>query len=134
MTSDSSFLAANRNFLIVDSDADGRLLFVRTLMRVFPQAAVIEVQDFDRALSLLKSHSYDAIIAHSAVGVDPITLVRELREADAEVPILAASKTDRSEEFIAAGATKFMVSDEWLLVGTNVADLLSLSVKSWRKS
>ena len=113
------------NFLVIDADFDGRTLLVRTLMRVFPQAAIVEAQDYATALSLVDERTFDAIIAHRAIGADPETLVRGIREHERGVPILAVSGLDRSKEVLAAGATDFLNYDEWLRVGTVVSEMLA---------
>jgi DNA-binding response OmpR family regulator len=117
-------MPAFQNFLVVDSDTDGRVLIVRTLLRVFPQAAIVEVQDFETAVSLAGGRHYDAIIAHRAIGADAGMLVSALRRADASVPIVAMSGIDRTRETLAAGANRFLKAEQWLLVGTVVQELL----------
>lgn len=114
-----------RKFLLVDADLDGRVLLGRTLLRVFPTAAVLEVQDYKTALKVMTDQRFDAVVCHSAIGVDGETLVRAFRGIDPHVPILAISGLDRKAKFMAAGATRFLSFEEWLRVGTVVAEMLA---------
>ncbi len=118
-------MTTHRNFLVVDADDDGRVLLVRTLLRIFPQAAIVECQDFQTAVNLVRVNTYDAVVAHRAIGAGPETLIRAIRQENSEVPILAVSGLDRTSEMLAAGATRFLNYDEWLRVGTIVSDLLA---------
>ena len=118
-----------RKFLLVDENADGRSLLARTLHRKFPQSLTLECIDADTAVSTAKSENLDAIIIHRAdlPGVEIIRLIRALNPT---VPILAVSGFDRAKESAAAGANRFLNYDQWLLVGTVVAEMLGLSVVS----
>ena len=122
---DLDLMPSHKHFLCIDADADGRLLFVRTLRRVFPEAAIIEVQDYSAALSQLETQTFDAIVARRALGADPTALIGGLRAAAAEVPILAVGNKDRAKELLAAGATQFLPYDSWLLAGTAVAGMIA---------
>ena len=115
----------SKTFLVIDADADGRALLVGTLIRVFPQGAVTECQDAETSLKLIKGHSYDAVILHRAVGNDPKTLVRAIRREKPHVPLLAVSAINREEDLIAAGATKFLNYDAWLMAGKTVLEMIS---------
>lgn len=111
-------------FLIVDDNSDSRFLLVKTLLRKFPQAVIQECQHSDSAVQIAQKENPTAIIAHRAADTDGITLVRFLRHVNAAVPIVMVSGFDRSKEAIAAGATQFLNYDEWLRIGTVVAELL----------
>ena len=115
----------SKTFLVIDADADGRALLVGTLMRVFPDGAVTECQDAEMALKLVKGHAYEAVIAHRAIGTDPVSLVRAIREEKPHVPLLALSGIDRRKELVAAGATEFLNYDAWLMAGKTVAEMIS---------
>ena len=91
-------MPAERNFLVVDADDDATVLLVRILMRDFPQAAVVKCRDAERAVSLVKSHDYDAIVAHRAVGTHLEMLIRAIRESKPGVLLVAISGCDRSSE------------------------------------
>jgi CheY-like chemotaxis protein len=117
-------MPSRQHFLCIEADADGRLWFVQTLRRIFPAAEIVEARDYQAALTLLGAQTFDAIVARRASGADPETLIRGLREAAPDVPILAVSGKDRAKELLAAGATQFLPFDSWLLVGTTVAAML----------
>ncbi|MEO5960977.1 MAG: response regulator [Opitutaceae bacterium] len=109
---------------MIDDNPDSRLLLVRTLQRRFSSAAIIECQDPDVAIRYAGSHRPSAIIAHRAGEMDGLTLIGELRAANATVPIVMVSGIDRTKQALAAGATRFLHYDEWLRIGTVVADLI----------
>jgi len=115
----------SKTFLVIDADADGRALLVGTLMRVFPDGAVTECQDAKMALKLVKGHAYDAVVAHRAIGADPVSLVRAIRDEKPNVLVLALSDIDRRKELVAAGATEFLNYDAWLMTGKTVAEMFS---------
>lgn len=118
-------MPSSRKFLIVDDNADSRFLLVKTLVRKFPQAVIQECTDGDVAVALTKSEKLDALVVHRAAEVDGLTLIRMLREARSDIPIVMVSGFDRSKQSIEAGATAFLSYDAWLRIGTVVADLLA---------
>jgi CheY-like chemotaxis protein len=111
-------------FLVIDHNPDGRALLIRTLVRKFPEADIIESRDAAHAVATAASVQLNAIITHRTEETDGVAMIRLLRQANAEVPILMVSGTDRSEEALSAGATRFLHYDEWLRAGTVVADLI----------
>lgn len=119
-----------RKFLIVDDNADSRFLLVKTLLRKFPQAVLQETQDGSSAVALIQSEVLDAAVVHRAADVDGLTLIRMLREANANVPIVMVSGLDRSKTALDAGATSFLSYEAWLRIGTVVAELLAQKTES----
>lgn len=113
-----------RKFLVVDNNADSRFLLVKTLLRKFPRASIHETDEAGKATALARQGSLDALVVHRATEMDGISLVRELREAAPQIPIVMVSGVDRSQEAIAAGANTFLNYDAWLRIGTVVAELL----------
>jgi DNA-binding response OmpR family regulator len=112
------------NFLIVDDNADSRFLLVKTLLRKFPQAVLRETQDGESAVNLVRSENLDAVVVHRAAEIDGISLVRRLRQTNANVPIVMVSGLDRTKEAIEAGANTFLSYDAWLRIGTVVSELI----------
>jgi DNA-binding response OmpR family regulator len=112
-------------FLIVDDNADSRFLLVKTLLRKFPQAILQETQDGASAVAIARADTLDALVVHRAAEVDGLTLVRMLREANSQVPIVMVSGLDRTKSAIEAGATTFLSYDAWLRIGTVVSELLA---------
>jgi DNA-binding NtrC family response regulator len=113
-----------RSFLVIDDNADGRALLNKTLLRKFPAALIVECQNADSAVDHVSKNRLDAVIVHRVWDVDGATLIRRLRAADENVPIIAVSGIDRTKEALAAGATRFMSYDEWLRLGTIVQEII----------
>jgi DNA-binding NtrC family response regulator len=113
-----------RKFLIIDDIADSRALIVRTLMRKFPAALVQECQECATAVAAAASETFDVILVHRAVEVDGITMTRMVRQVNPDVPIVMISGIDRTRPALEAGATRFHNYDEWLRIGTVVAEIL----------
>ena len=114
-----------QKFLIVDDNPDSRFLLVKTLLRKFPQAVLQETQDGPSSITLVRSATLDAVVVHRAAEIDGLTLVRLLRDANPNVPIVMVSGIDRSKTAIEAGATTFLNYDAWLRIGTVVAQLIT---------
>ena len=72
-----------------------------------------------------KSPNLSAIVSHRTWELSGAELVQKLREANSQVPIVMVSGIDRTGEAVAAGATRFLLYDEWLRIGTVVAELLN---------
>lgn len=113
-----------RKFLIVDDVTDSRALLVRTLLRKFPGAEIKECQESATAVIACGAEKFDIIIAHRSVDLDGITLVRVLRKIAPAIPIVMISGIDRTQQALQAGATAFHHYDEWLRIGTVVAQIL----------
>jgi response regulator RpfG family c-di-GMP phosphodiesterase len=111
-------------FLIIDDNPDNRFLLTKTLLRKYPAAALVECQSVDTAMRVLKSEAIDLIVAHRATEVGGADLVREVRRVNATTPIIAVSGVNRCRETLAAGANRFQLLDEWLMVGHVAAQLL----------
>lgn len=111
-------------FLVVDDNADSRMLLVKTLMRKFPECIVSECQHGDTAIRMAKSDSITAIVAHRTFEYDGETLIARLRQVNPTVPIIMVSGQDRSARAIAAGANAFLNYDAWLQIGSVVADVM----------
>lgn len=115
----------HHNFLVIDDNADSRFLLVKTLLRKFPRSVIHECQSADAAVSMVTgTPALHAIVTHRAVEMDGISVVQLLRQVNATVPIVMVSGIDRSAEALAAGANRFLNYDEWLRIGTLVAEML----------
>jgi CheY-like chemotaxis protein len=112
-------------FLIVEDNPDSRFLLSKTLLRKFPTAAIVECQSSETAQRLLAQEPVSLVIAHRTYELSGVELVRALREANPLVPVIAVSGVDRKSEVLAAGANRFHLLDEWLLLGNAVEELLS---------
>src|SRR3954451_5846037 len=107
-----------RTFLVIDDNGDGRALLAKTILRKFPAAIVQECQNAASAVSIAGRDGLDAIVVHRLWDMDGATLIRTLRHINQDVPIIAVSGIDRAQEAIAAGASRFVLYDEWLRIGT----------------
>jgi CheY-like chemotaxis protein len=112
-------------FLVIDDNPDSRFLLVKTLLRKFSAAAVQECQDADTAVQIAAHEKVDAVIAHRAGEIDGLTLIRLLRRVNTTVPIIMVSGINRAQQALTAGATFFLNYDEWLRIGTVVAELIA---------
>lgn len=117
-------------FLIVDDNADSRFLLVKTLLRKFPRAIVLETQDGESTLALARSESLDAMVVHRTADVDGLTLVRMLRQISPTVPIVMVSGLDRTQSALEAGATTFLSYEAWLRIGTVVSEFVTARSES----
>jgi response regulator RpfG family c-di-GMP phosphodiesterase len=111
-------------FLIIDDNPDNRFLLTKTLLRKYPAAALVECQSIDTAMRVLKNEAIDLIVAHRATEVGGADLVREVRRVNTTTPLIAVSGVNRCRETLAAGANRFQLLDEWLMVGHVAAQLL----------
>jgi DNA-binding NtrC family response regulator len=117
-------------FLVIDENPDGRFLLSKTLLRAFPNAAVVECQSADTAFQVLQTESVAAILSHRTLEFDGAGLVRELRKINADVPIVMVSGFDREKLALEAGATRFFNYDQWPRIGIFIAELLAAAVPS----
>lgn len=118
-------MPAAKKLLIIDDNPDGRVLLVRTLRRKFPNADLLEVADAGTALSVLGGVKFDAVISHRAGEFKGEQLVRLLRTANANVPIVMISGIERTEAARAAGANRFLNYDQWLLLGGIIEEMIA---------
>jgi CheY-like chemotaxis protein len=111
-------------FLLIDDNPDNRFLVSKTLLRKFPHAALVECAAPDTALALLQEEVFDIVLAHRTHELAGLELIRELRRA-CGAPIVAISGVDRRAAALEAGAARFHLLDEWLLIGNTVQELLA---------
>lgn len=111
-------------FLILDHNAEGRMLLGRTLLRKFPSAILQECDTLEAALAALKKSQVDVVISHRAIGYDGVATIAMIRQEHPELPIVMVSGVDRAKEARSAGASEFIRFDAWLTVGTVVERLL----------
>jgi DNA-binding response OmpR family regulator len=109
----------------VDYHAETRYLLAKTLLRKFPDAVIRECDELEAAKEIVQKEPLSAIVCHRTFDVSNIEVVRELRAADSEVPIIMVSGIDREESGLAVGATAFLSLGEWLRIGTVVEQHLA---------
>jgi DNA-binding NarL/FixJ family response regulator len=115
-------MQATEKFLVIDFHAESRFLLVKTLQRKYPNSVIRECDDADNAVQIARAEHLSAIVAHRTFETTGAELVRLLRAVDSRVPIVMVSGIDREDEMLAAGATKFLHYDQWLRIGTVVAE------------
>ncbi|MBA4136640.1 MAG: hypothetical protein C0518_04920 [Opitutus sp.] len=112
--------------MIYAHSADERLLYARTLRRNFPQVQVAEVAGPTQALLAAEGERFDAAVIHFNNSPEAVELLGSLRRQHPDLPIVAVSGVDRTARATAAGATKFVLAQEWLMLGKHLAELLRL--------
>jgi DNA-binding NarL/FixJ family response regulator len=122
-------------FLMVEQIPRGESLLTQTLARKFPRAAIHYSADPAECLKIGAELPLDAIIVHRAIGITSEEMVRKLRQAMPATPIIMVSVSDRKDSALSAGATQFLLYDEWLMLGQVVSTVLKCgSETSWRTS
>jgi CheY-like chemotaxis protein len=112
-------------FLLIDDNADSRMLLAKTLARKYPHCAVLECHQGEAAVRLVEREKFNAVVAHRTFDFDGETLIALLRRANPEVPIVMVSGYNRSARARAAGADAFLNYDRWLQLGTVVAEAIA---------
>lgn len=114
-------------FLIVDDDADSTFLACRNLQQVFPDATVDQVQSGPAALEVLRDHEYTAIITdYRMPWMDGLTLVRKIREANINTPIIMRTAMENLENTArAAGVDYVLPWFRWRELGDVVRELVA---------
>lgn len=123
-------MGEERTFLVIDYNVESRFLLVKTLRRKFPAATILEADDADHALNLVRSAAIDAIVTHRTFEVEGVELVSQLRAAAPGAMIVMVSGIERTDAAIAAGATTFLLYDEWLRIGSVVEQHLTRKPES----
>jgi CheY-like chemotaxis protein len=111
-------------FLVVDLNPEGTALLARTLSRRFPGAVIITCAEADDSIQKARTQKPDAIVVHRPLAITGEEMVRQLRDAQPEVPIIMVSSAEKTESARNAGADGFLLYDAWLLLGGVVADHL----------
>lgn len=58
---------------------------------------------------------------------DALRLVSVLRSVSPRLPIVAVCAVDRSIDAFAAGASRFLLSGEWLMIGPVLAEVIEIA-------
>lgn len=82
-----------------------------------PGSLIHEADDADQAVDVAKAIRCCAAIAHRTFDATGPQLVKVLRTAASQMPIIMVSGMNRAEEAKAAGADAFLLYDEWLRLG-----------------
>ena len=121
-------MASPRRFLVIDDDSRGLFYVSKTLLRHYPDALVQECQDLKTATGLVRdlpaTEHQTVVIAHGTLQSRGSELVAALRAEHSSVPIVWMGDSAESRLSQAAGATRFLDKEAWLLIGTTVDALL----------
>lgn len=112
-----------RSFLVIAEEPERLSLIATTLHRKFPNSVVQTCRDSDAAVAVVKAHTLDAIVLHRSCDMDEMPLLEVVHNATS-VPIVAMSGYRLESAALAGGATKYLHIEQWLLVGTVVAELI----------
>ena len=116
-----------RRFLIVDNNSAARFLVSKTLLRHYPQAVVQECEDLNTATEFLGAlpaiEHATVVIARRTDQIDGRELILALRAAHPTVPIVWTADRSQAKWAQSVGATRFLESAAWLLIGVSVEDL-----------
>jgi CheY-like chemotaxis protein len=113
-----------RRILVIDHNPDSGSLLVRSLARKFPDAIIQLCKESRAAIEIVTTDKLDAVVLHRTEEDDAVSVIRTLRKLEQDLVIIAVSGIDRSEQVLAAGATGFMNYDQWLMIGSVVANAL----------
>lgn len=119
-----AMIPAGPRFLVVDENGDTRFLLVKTLLRKFPSAAISECGDLGMARRMVAEFPPAVVVAHRTAELQAPELARHLRALLPEVPIVMVSPLDCTSEAPTEGPNSFLPRDEWLRIGSTVAELL----------
>jgi DNA-binding NarL/FixJ family response regulator len=112
------------NFLVIDHHRDSRFLLVKSLLRKFPRAVIIEAEAGEHALKLARRRDLAIVVTHRTQEFIGTELVAQLRAINPDVLIVMVSGIERTAPALAAGADAFLLYDEWLRIGSVVKQLL----------
>lgn len=104
-------------FVVIDFNAESRFLLVKSLRRRFPSATIYESDDEEKVIEIARAVDLAAIVAHRTQTMSGAELVRRLRNAAPQVPIIMVSGVNREADARSAGATCFLHYDEWPRIG-----------------
>lgn len=113
----------SRSFLVIADDSERLFLVSNTLHRKFPNSVVQTCRDASAAIEVARTQRLDAIVAHRSTELDEISLVQQLC-AVTTAPIVAVTRRDQEVAALAAGASKQLAPEQWLLIGQTVGDLI----------
>lgn len=117
-----------RSFLVVAEEPERLSLLATTLHRKFPNSIVQTCRDSDAAIAVVKAHALDAIVLHRSSDMDEIPLLEVVRYVTS-APIVAMSGYRLEAPALAAGASKYLHVEQWLLIGTVVAELIGATAE-----
>lgn len=120
-------LSPHHHFLVVAESDDDRKLYSRTLLRRFPRTPITEVSvAAGLLLGAQAQHCTGAVVNITGAG-NALRLISILRTVSPRIPIIAVCAVDRSIDAFAAGASRFLLSGEWLMLGPVMAEVIEIA-------
>jgi DNA-binding NarL/FixJ family response regulator len=116
--------AAPMRLFVFAHSANERLLYARTLAQAFPQASIAEFGSTASALLAAQAAMPDAALVHFNNSPETVEVIASLRRQCPRLPILAISGVDRTSRALATGATRFMLAQDWRLLGQHISELV----------
>jgi CheY-like chemotaxis protein len=111
-------------FLVVDEHRDSCFLFEATLRRMFPSVMVLTSTASADAIDIARTVHPVAIVVHRTFDMTGPELVRAMRIAAPQARVVMVSSVDRRNEAMEAGASAFLLADEWLRLGKLLEELI----------
>ncbi|HLP25377.1 MAG TPA: hypothetical protein VK477_06855, partial [Acidobacteriota bacterium] len=122
-----------QHFLVAAEAESDRALYGRTLLRRFPTAAITDAGVAGAlVLAPQASHYTGAVVNITGAGA-ALRLVSALRKANPKLPIVAVCSVDRSVDAFAVGASRFLLSTEWLMIGAMLSDVIEIARRNEQK-
>lgn len=113
-----------RNFLLIDDNAQVRRLIAESLIRTFSAALVQESAMAENAIAAIGGKRLDAIVLRSVGDMPAAVLIRLLRAVNPDIPIVAISDLQRSQELLSAGATRVLANEDWRNAGLLISEIV----------
>jgi len=109
-------MSAARRILVVNDDDDALTLLRHALQREFPGVTLLEFNEADQALAVLRKESVDAIVTdYRMPRISGVEFVRQLRRWDHHTPIIMLTGSDETRaDAREAGVTTFIGSGSWV--------------------
>jgi hypothetical protein len=114
-----------QQFVVVSDSEEERMLYARTLLRKFPAAVIVECRVDAAALMLERAADFTGVAVHFGSSPEIRAFVENLRQIARQLPIVSLSGFDRSIDALAAGTSRFLPADQWLMLGVVMQDLLA---------
>jgi DNA-binding response OmpR family regulator len=118
-------MASPRKLAVLESSDSGALLLARTLKRKFPEAIVNQGITSASAAEFATDESIELYVVHRVPGEEAASVVRRIKAARPNAPVIMVSAIDRSKDAISAGADAFLLFDQWLMIGITAERLLA---------
>jgi hypothetical protein len=103
--------------LVAADHVNERVLYARTIVRKFPAALVAECDLAAVPRWSAGEAQFDAVVLHFNGTPEAHAAVAAIRRWPRALPVIGLSGVDRGPQAIAAGVTRFLLADQWLMLG-----------------